>query len=111
MGKGQFLGEFEQVVLLAVARLEGKGYGAVIRQEVERRAGRPVTVGALYSTLDRLEAKGYVVAREGGPSPDRGGRPKRFFTVQPAGADALEASRRMLERMWEDIELRRSTTG
>ncbi len=108
MSKGQFLGEFEQVVLLAVARLEGKGYGAVIRHEVERRAGRPVTVGALYSTLDRLAAKGYVVAREEAPTPERGGRPKRFFTLQPAGADALEASRSMLERMWEDIELRRT---
>ncbi len=110
MGKRQFLGEFEQVVLLAIVRLKSDAYGAVIRQEVERRAGRQVTVGALYSTLDRLEAKGYVVAREGAPSPDRGGRLKRYFTVRPAGADALEASRRMLERMWENLELRRRTT-
>ena len=111
MGKGQFLGEFEQVVLLAIARLKGNGYGAVIRHEVEHRARRPVTVGALYSTLDRLEAKGYVVAREGATAPDRGGRPKRFFALHPAGAVALEASRCMLERMWEDVELRRNTTG
>lgn len=110
MGKRQFLGEFEQVVLLAIVRLKGDAYGAVIRQEVERRAGRQVTVGALYSTLDRLHAKGYVVAREGAPSADRGGRPKRYFTIHPAGADALEASRSMLERMWENVELRRRTT-
>ncbi len=110
MGKRQFLGEFEQVVLLAIVRLKDEGYGAVIRREVERRAGRQVTVGALYSTLDRLEAKGYIVARAGEPSPNRGGRPKRYFTIRPAGADALEASRRMLERMWENLELRRRTT-
>ena len=110
MGKGQFLGEFEQVVLLAIVRLEGEGYGALIRREVECRAGRPVTVGALYSTLDRLESKGYVAAREGDPSPKRGGRPKRFFTMLPAGLAALDASRRMFERMWEDVELKPRTT-
>ena len=105
MGKGQFLGEFEQIVLLAVARLRGEGYGAIIREEVERRAGRRVTVGALYSTLDRLEAKGLIGIREGPASPERGGRRKRFVTLRPSGAKALEASRLMLQRMWEGIEL------
>lgn len=107
MGKGQFLGEFEQVVLWAVARLDGEGYGATIRQEVESRTGRPVTVGALYATLDRLAEKGYVTPREGETSPDRGGRPKRYYRLRPAGVTALEASRRMLESMWNGVRLRR----
>ena len=63
MGKGQFLGEFEHVVLLAITRLEPNGYGATVRQEVEERTGRPVSVGALYATLDRLAAKGYLAVR------------------------------------------------
>lgn len=108
MAKGQFLGEFEQVVLLAVARLEGDGYGATIRQEVERQAGRSVSVGALYATLDRLEAKRYVTARQGPISRDRGGRPKRFFRLRPSGVAALEASRRMLKQMWDGVELKKS---
>ncbi len=108
MGKGQFLDEFEQVVLLAIARLESQGYGATIRQEVEQRTGRPVSVGAIYATLDRVAAKGYVSSRPGPREPERGGRPKRFFSLKPAGADALEASRHMLNRMWQDVELRRS---
>ena len=107
MAKGQFLGEFEQIVLLAVARLEGDGYGSTIRREVEERAGRPVSVGALYATLDRLETKGYVIHRAGDASPARGGRPKRFFALSSSGADSLEASRRMLGRMWDGLELRR----
>ena len=110
MAKGQFLGEFEQMVLLAVARLDGDGYGSTIRQEVEERTGRGVSVGALYSTLDRLGAKGYVTARQGPPDPDRGGRPKRFFTLRPRGADALHGARQMLDRMWDGLELRRSTS-
>ena len=110
MGKGQFLGEFEQVVLLAIARLEPEGYGATIRQEVAKRTGRAVSVGAIYATLDRLSAKGYVATRSGAPEPERGGRPKRFFTLEPGGLDALAASRHMLDRMWDGVELRRSAS-
>jgi DNA-binding PadR family transcriptional regulator len=105
MGKGQFLGEFEQMVLLAVARLSGDAYGAMIRQEVERRTERSVSVGAIYATLDRLQAKGYLTAREGSADPDRGGRPRRYFTLDPAGVTALQASRRMHDRMWEGVTL------
>lgn len=111
MGKGQFLGEFEQVVLLAITRLEPTGYGATVRQEVEERTGRPVSVGALYATLDRLAAKGYVAVRTGPSEPERGGRPKRFLLLTAAGLDALDASRHMLDRMWDGVELRRSTSG
>ncbi len=108
MGKGQFLGEFEQVVLLAIARLEPEGYGATIRLEVEERTSRPVSVGAIYATLDRLTAKGYVDVRPGPAEPERGGRPKRFLALKPAGIDALDATRHMLDRMWDGVQFRRS---
>lgn len=103
MGKGDFLGEFEQVVLLAVARLEGEGYGVSVRREIERRTGRDVTVGSVYATLARLEAKGLLVSWEGDPTPRRGGRARRHFRILPAGAEALEASRGMMERMWDGV--------
>jgi DNA-binding PadR family transcriptional regulator len=105
MAKGKFLGEFEQVVLLAVARRGDDAYGARIRQEVEDRTGRGVAVGAIYSTLDRLVAKRYLSFRDGETSPDRGGRPKRYFRLQPSGVTALETARRILDRMWEGVRL------
>ncbi len=105
MGKGDFLGEFEQVVLLAVARLRGEGYGVSVRREIQRRTGRDVSVGAVYATLARLEDKGLVASREGEPSPRRGGRARRHFRLTTAGARALEATRGMLERMWDGVHL------
>jgi DNA-binding PadR family transcriptional regulator len=105
MGKGDFLGEFEQVVLLAVARLRGAGYGMSIRREIERRAGREVTVGSVYGTLARLEEKGLVVSEEGEATRRRGGRARRCFRILPAGAEALEATRGMMARMWEGVAL------
>ena len=91
------------MVLLAVARLQGEGYGVSIRRELARRTGREVTVGAVYATLDRLEAKGFLSSREGPPTPVRGGRAKRHFRIDPAGVQALGATRNMLERMWEGV--------
>lgn len=99
------LGSFEHLVLLAVAQLADDGYGVSIRREIERRTGRAVTIGAVYATLDRLEDKGYVTSWEGEATPRRGGRAKRHFKLEPAGARALRASRRALERMWEGLEL------
>jgi PadR family transcriptional regulator PadR len=105
MGKGDFLGEFEHVVLLAVARLHGNGYGVSVRQEIQRRTGRDVSVGAVYATLARLEEKGLVSSREGAPSPHRGGRARRHFAVEPSGVIALHATRGMLDRMWDGVDL------
>jgi len=105
MGKGDFLGEFEQVVLLAVARLGGRGYGVSVRKEIQLRTGRDVSVGAVYATLARLEEKGLVSSWDGEPSPRRGGRARRHFTVEAAGALALHATRGMLDRMWDGVEL------
>lgn len=103
MAKRDILGEFEHLVLLAVLRQEPDGYGASIRQELEERTGRQTSVGALYSTLDRLAGKGMVAARTGVPTPERGGRAKRHFSVTPPGHAALRESRRQLEAMWEGL--------
>ena len=104
MGKGSFLGEFEQVVLLAVAHLDGDGYGLSIRKEIERRTGRAVTVGSVYATLARLEDKGLASSYEGAATPRRGGRAKRHFRLQRAGVEALRASRGMLDSMWDGVD-------
>src|SRR5690348_923074 len=101
----EHLGELEQIVLLAVLRVSPNAYGVPIRVEIEERTGRSLTVGALYRTLDRLEHKGYVVSWFGDPTPERGGRSKRHFKVQPAGVRALRASHKALAAMWEGLEL------
>lgn len=105
MTKSGYLGEFEQVVLLAVARLGEAGYGTTIRREIERRTGRQVTVGAVYATLARLEEKGYVGSWVGRATSKRGGRSKRHYRVEPAGEEALAVTRKMLERMWDGVDL------
>lgn len=105
MGKGSFLGAFEQLVLLAVARLDGQGYGVTIRDEIERRAGRDVTIGAVYGTLTRLEEKGLLSSWEGEAEPRRGGRARRHYRIEAAGVRALRASRGMLDRMWDGVDL------
>lgn len=101
-----YLGEFEQIVLLAVLRLGDRAYGVPIRAEIEARAGRAVTVGALYATLDRLEAKGLLHSWFADPTPQRGGRSKRYFRVLPEGITALSESKAMFDRMWRGIRLK-----
>jgi DNA-binding PadR family transcriptional regulator len=107
-GRMAYLGEFEQVVLLAVLRLEDDAYGTSIRREIEARSGRQVTIGATYVTLDRLVAKGYLRAHDGAPTAERSGRAKRFFALTPSGVRALEAARELQSRMWAGIRLRRA---
>ena len=102
------LGEFEMLVLAATIRLGGDAYGTSIRRELKERAGRAVTVGALYATLTRLEDKGLLAARTGESTPQRGGRAKRFFDVTPLGRSRLEQSVSALHRMTEGLELTRS---
>jgi DNA-binding PadR family transcriptional regulator len=99
------LGEFEQTVLLAIARLGDGAYGVTIRQEIERRTGREIAVGALYTALDRLERKGYIASEMSDPTPERGGRSKRHVTLRPAGIGALKQSREMLARMWQGVRI------
>ena len=99
------LGELEQLVLLAVARLQGDGYGVTIRREIERRGGREVSVGAVYVTLERLEEKGLLSSFVGEASPRRGGRARRHYRLERAGAEALSVARERLEKMWEDLDV------
>jgi DNA-binding PadR family transcriptional regulator len=99
-----FLGEFEQMVLAAVLRLEQQAYGAAILTEIATRTGRRVSSGALYVTLDRLEDKGLIETRRGDPTPERGGRPKRFVRVTRDGLEALRDTREAMLRLWRGIE-------
>ena len=104
MTRSGYLGEFEQIVLLAILRLGENGYGVPIRHEIESRTGRSLTVGALYSTLERLEQKGYVTSHYGDPTPERGGRSRRYFKIRPLGVRVLCESREELAAMWEGLE-------
>ena len=98
------LGEFEQLVLLALVRLGNETYGAAIRREIETRTGRDLAISAVYITLDRLQEKGYLESRLGEPVAERGGRPRRYYRVRPAGVRALEKSWSALRLMWEGLE-------
>lgn len=101
--KGTYLGEFEEVVLLAVAILAGDAYGASITNEIEQQMGRAVNLGAVHAALHRLEEKGLLSSRLGGATAERGGRSKRFFTVTMAGTKALDNIREIRNRMWSAI--------
>jgi DNA-binding PadR family transcriptional regulator len=100
----QNLGEFEQVVLLAILRLQDGAYGVTIRREIHTHTGRNTTPGALYTTLDRLEQKGLVASRLGDPTPERGGRAKRFYVVSRAGREAVERAQRCYRSLMEGLE-------
>lgn len=99
------LGEFEQVVLLAILRLEDDAYGVTIREEIHACTRRAVSPGAIYTTLERLEQKGYVVAREGAPTPQRGGRAKRLYKVTRAGKSSLAAAQKAFQRLLAGLDL------
>lgn len=110
MAKGQYLGEFEQLVLLALLRLKDNAYGVTVRQEIQGRTGRNVAIGAVYACLERLERKGYVSSTVSEPEPVPGGRAKKFFRMTRAGAEAFRQTRRMMRLMVDqlavDAELR-----
>ena len=98
------LGELEQVVLLAVLRLGDEAYAVPILEQIEQQAGRSIARGALYTALDRLEAKGCLRSRLGAPIAERGGRARRYFSVTPAAVRALKQSRLALMRLWNGLE-------
>ncbi len=98
------LGVFEQAVLVAVHHLRGEGYGRTILKDVQARLERDVAASAVYSTLDRLEAKGLVRSREGAATPERGGRARRHFTITAAGTRALNESREAALNIWRGID-------
>jgi PadR family transcriptional regulator, regulatory protein PadR len=99
------LGEFEQLILLAVLRLGDDAYGVTIRAELAARAERPISPGALYTALQRLEAKGVITSRMGDPTPQRGGRAKRHVAVTALGMRALRRSVQAYERLLDGLDL------
>jgi PadR family transcriptional regulator PadR len=108
MSKGDYLGEFEHIVLLSLLQLNDRAYGVTVRQEIALRTGRDVSVGAIYTTLDRLKVKGYVTSRLAEPTSERGGRAKRFFRVTAKGTRAVNATHDALRSMSVGLELVRS---
>src|SRR5258708_21305429 len=104
MSGSDCLGEFEHIIVLARLRLEDRGYGVTVRQEIELRTQREVSIGAVYATLDRLESKGYVKSHLGDPTPERGGRSKRFFRVTAKGVAAVNHTHRSLQSMMQGLD-------
>ena len=104
MSDPTYLGELEQIVLLAVMRLGDGAYATPILEEIESQAGRRVARGALYTALDRLESKGCLRSKLGEPLAERGGRARRYFTVTPTAVRSLKESRLALMRPWRGIE-------
>lgn len=103
MSKPKSLGEFEILVLAALLRLAEDAYGAKVRTEIESRANRAVSVGALYATLGRLEDKGLVQSYTGGATSARGGRAKRYYTLTPLGQEKLNVAVRGLNAMLKGV--------
>jgi PadR family transcriptional regulator, regulatory protein PadR len=103
--KGSQLGEFEEIVLLAIALLYDDAYSAAVVEELGQRLERPMSLGAVHRTMQRLEEKGFVVSRFGQATPERGGRRKRLFTVTAAGQQALQQARAIRNDLWKAIPL------
>jgi PadR family transcriptional regulator PadR len=99
------LGEFEQIVLLAILRLSDAAYGVTIRKEIAGCTRREPSPGALYTTLDRLEEKGLVRSQMGDPTPERGGRAKRYFNVTKQGRAAILHAQRSFQSLLEGLDL------
>lgn len=106
MGTAPYLGEFEQQVLLVILRLGHEAYGPGIGRELERRAGRRVSRGALYTTLDRLEDKGLVRWRTVPGTEARDGLPRRLYSATAAGLGAVKAAREVVRRLWDGLDVR-----
>ncbi|MGK7390537.1 MAG: PadR family transcriptional regulator [Candidatus Cyclobacteriaceae bacterium M2_1C_046] len=101
--KNHPLGEFEEIVLLTVGVLYGNAYGVAIKDAIEENANRKVSVGALQSALKRMEKKGYLESRNGEVTENRGGKPKRYYTITACGKRALEESKNIRLSLWNSI--------
>jgi PadR family transcriptional regulator, regulatory protein PadR len=97
------LGEFEEIVMLTVAVLFKNAYGVSIKKEIESRLDRTVSVGALQTALKRLESKGYLLSHEGETTPERAGRPKRYFQITAHGKNAMEHMKSTRDELWNAI--------
>lgn len=102
--RGSHIGEFEELVLLAVYSIGGEAYGVPLQEKLEDLLGRNISIGAVYAALGRLERKGHVTSWVGGATSERGGRRKRHFEITPMGVAALKQVRRVRERIWREIE-------
>lgn len=98
-----YLGEFEELILLMIAVLEGDAYGVTVSQEIEQQTGRVVTFGAVHNTLIRLEEKGFVISEMGGATNERGGRRKRLFKLTALGKTALTDIQQLRNKLWNLI--------
>jgi PadR family transcriptional regulator, regulatory protein PadR len=103
MARRHLLTDFELMILLATLRAGDGAYGVQIAREIEQTSGRNVLLGAAYAALDRLERHGLVSSTLGDPTPERGGRAKRFFRVTPAGLRAVKSTRQALVALWDGI--------
>jgi len=103
--KESYLGEFEHIILLTIMRLKDQAYGVTVRQQIKELIDRDVSIGALYATIDRLEKKSYIKARSGAPTPERGGRAKRYFTLTSTGVEALQQTKTSLDKLWSGLTL------
>jgi PadR family transcriptional regulator PadR len=96
-------GSLELMIMLAIMRLEDAAYGVPISREIEEAAGREVAMATVYASLDRLEARGLVKSKLGDPTPERGGRAKRLFTITAAGIREVQNARRALTQLWNRL--------
>ena len=96
-----YVGEFEELVLLTIAFLHEEAYGVSIKREIENRADRSISIGALHSTITRLEEKGFLKSHLGGSIPERGGRRKKFFELTVAGKSALHEIKSLRDDLWK----------
>jgi PadR family transcriptional regulator, regulatory protein PadR len=103
MAKQSYLGEFELVVMLAVIRLGEGAYGVPVYREIEEQTGRGAAFGTVYATLDRLERKGLVRSDLGDPTPERGGRAKRYFRATAKGLRVVRQARQVLTKLWRGL--------
>ncbi len=98
-----YLGEFEQLILFSVLQLGEGAFGVSIREEIAGRTGREVSSGAIYTTLGRLEDRALVTSQVGDPTPGRAGRPRKYYSLEPAGAKALLESYSAIQAMAGDL--------
>lgn len=105
MPRTEGLNKVEQLVLLALARLGDDAYGMSIRDEIEARSGRSLSIAAVYAALDRLERGELIEARLSEPTPERGGRAKKHFALNAEGVAAIVAEREVIDQMWKGLDL------
>ena len=101
----EYLGNLELMVLLSLIRVGDNAYGVPISHEIEQRTGRDVALGSVYAALDRLERKGFVTSTLGDPTPERGGRAKRYFQISAKGVREVRDAQRMLTNMWKNLSV------